>query len=934
MEAGKRSRLTQIPRLRPAAWAGVAVVVAVNAVVLLAYLFSRGGQTVDVRVEVRGTNVKAFVDGRPSMSADFPTLPPSGGIAVTLLATTSVPSLPTPRGLDSVRVTDLRDGRTLFEDDFEDPDKRQWTTASGELRVESGRIRVDDGQGELILTGVDWTDYAVDLKYSNVTGAGVHVRFEEDRDGVQYFLRPFRHGDQGMSSTVDGKLALNVRAPRPEPARTEMIRGMLAMLLRPYPALLALGMAACAAVFSLQFVPVPSPPQRLRRLWAAADITPLHLALALLTVIVGHSFSTALVLMYSYNSHIPHVPDEVSYLFQARVFASGHLAAPAPPVPDSFDFFNPNLVDIVDGAWASVYPFGHSLALALGIRVGAVWLVPPLIGAACVVVTFALARTLYNIRTALLAALLLGTSPFFLMTASNFMAHNTAAFYMLAAMLCFAIARRRPVLLPLLAGIFFGLLVNTRPLTGLALTPALTLALIPWVLRARTDAAARRSIAALAVGGLVMAGALLLYNHATLGDAFAVSDTQSNPETVGFSGKHSVASGIANEQTQLGLLLLVFQGWPSYFGLIFVLAPFLLGSRRGADWLLLLGCVCIMGSYTLYYADGITHGPRYWYETLPILVVLTARGADRLATVAAEGMLTLRQRIFPAHAAAKPALAVAVGIVYAAAALPALVGGFRWLRTNDVPWKVDAMPSNANQLRRFNKVDETLLRGAQGADLHNALLLTTGETCYDWPCYASLFWLNAPRLDGDVVYARDLPSRNLALFAAFPDRKVYVIEGPAGIVAAYGDSTDAPHSREALAAAPYARDISEAEIVKPPASAGADKRDAQRVADLAEIAGRLRDYGAEFGAYPESPPHPLCNRDGDAGCVLQAGDDPALPRDPLNAESYLYESDGRTFTLFARTELAPPPSQCPPVLPPYFAAQPDRVYCVTGKGTD
>lgn len=959
MEGGKRLSLTRIPRLRPAAWATVAVVVAVNVVILLAYLLSRGGQTIDVRIEVRGTTVTAFVDGRQSMSTDVPTLPPSGGIAIGIGIgeTASVPSLPTPRGLDSVRVTDLQDGRTLFEDDFEDFDKSRWTGTSGDLRLDDGHIRADAGPGELILTGAGWTDYAVDVRYSNITSAEMRVRFQEDRDGVQYFVRPFRNRQQGMSATVDGKSVLNLRLLPLERARAGVIRSLLAMLLRPYPALLALAIAACAAIFALQFVPIPSPPQRLRRLWAFAADAGIDPALLLLTAIAGNAFGTALILMYFYNSHIPHVPDEVSYLFQARVFASGHLAAPAPPVAESFNFFNPNLVDVVDGAWASIYPFGHSLVLALGIRVGAVWLVPPLVGAACVLVTFALARTLYNTRTALLAAMLLAASPFFLMTASNFMSHNTAALYMLAAMLCMAIAPRRPVLFPLLAGIFFGLLVNTRPFTGVALVPALTLAVIPWVLRARTDAAARRSIAALAVGGLVLAAALLLYNHATLGDALALPQAQSNVDTIGFAGAHSVSGGIANDETQLALLLLVFQGWPSYFGLIFVVAPFLLGSRRGADWLLLLGCACIMGAYTLYYADGIMHGPRYWYETLPILVLLTARGADRLAAVAAESMLALRRRVFPAHAAAKPALAVAVAIVYAAVALPALYGSYRWLRTDDAPWQVRWTPANASQLRGFNKVDDTLLRRAQDADLHNALLLTTGEACYDWPCYASLFWLNAPRLDGDVVYARDLPGRNAELFAAFPDRMVYTIEGPSGFVAPYGGRTDVPQDQETLAAAPPARDISAEEIIGAPtaevtasptaeviASPTAEviaspmafvpaARDLQRAADLAEIAGMLRDYRRKLQSYPASSLDLLCYSDRDAGCVLEERG-AVLPLDPLTAESYLYESDGQTFTLIAVTELAPPPSECPLALPRFLARQRDRIYCVTGDQAD
>ena len=93
-------------------------------------------------------------------------------------------------------------------------------------------------------------------------------------------------------------------------------------------------------------------------------------------------------LQLHYYAALPHVPDEVAYLFQAKLLAAGHVMVPKPPVTWAFDFYELPFMYERDGLWASFYPFGHPLVLALGERVGLVWLVPSLVGAACVALTY------------------------------------------------------------------------------------------------------------------------------------------------------------------------------------------------------------------------------------------------------------------------------------------------------------------------------------------------------------------------------------------------------------------------------------------------------------------------------------------------------------------------------------------------------------------
>ena len=106
-----------------------------------------------------------------------------------------------------------------------------------------------------------------------------------------------------------------------------------------------------------------------------------------------------------------------------------------------------------------------------------------------------------------MAAVLLATSPFFLMQSSSFMSHNTAALYILVS-LVFILKRERPLLYGLIAGVCFGLAFNTRPLSAVALAPSYGLLLLSYLVREETRRDGIRHIVAFVVGALLM-GCLL-----------------------------------------------------------------------------------------------------------------------------------------------------------------------------------------------------------------------------------------------------------------------------------------------------------------------------------------------------------------------------------------------------------------------------------------
>jgi hypothetical protein len=776
------------------------------------------------------------------------------------------------------------------------------------------------------IDGADWRNYAVDVTYRNLTTGVIRVRSTAGGSGVEFALRPFRHLDSRLSLFRDGKGLDSRGGPTVEASKTETVRSMVAIVLRPYPVMLLLLVAGFCVVAVLQFVPF-----RWRagdRLRGQAGLLQSVLWLAV-AGLAAAAFALLLFYNYSYGSHMPHVPDEVSYLFQAKVLAAGHLSAPPPPVNESFQLGSPPLIVVTDGRWASLYPFGHPLMLAIGVRIGAVWLIPPLIGAASIVLVFAIGRRLYNARTGMLAAVLFAASPFFLMTASNFMSHNTATFYLLASILCLAYADKRPVLFPLLAGVFFGLVFNTRQLSAAALIVPFGFLLLTLPLSRGRRAIGAKQIAAFAAGAALMLLAYLAYRYGTTGHPLSSQGIQTGENAIGFGGAHSVSAGIENERTQLTYLVMMLSNWPVLIGFMFVLLPFVLGTRNKWDWFFLISIGFLWGIYTLYFTNGFMHGPRYWYETTPLLLLLTARGADRAALALADAAMRARSIISSVR---PPPDWAGVAVVYIFVLLLAWTGWRSWAYASSAQWRTDFAPSRAEELRGFNGVSDRLVSQAESLHLKNALVIV-GE-CPSWQCYGNVDWLNSPWLDGDVLYARDLPNRNAELLQTFPDRDVYYARyfGSALLVPYTGVSIpagaspvpDAPVRKAGTFPTPTVA------VPTPVSPADAAGRDEQRKLGLAKIAGALQRYRDQHGTYPVAPNvQSFCNYPADAGCALKDLLDP-LPADPDPNAGYWYLSDdGTQFTLFARLEDDAPPSACPSPVPEHLSKV-DHLYCVSG----
>jgi hypothetical protein len=470
---------------------------------------------------------------------------------------------------------------------------------------------------------------------------------------------------------------------------------------------------------------------------------------------------------------LPHVHDASAYYFGAKIIASGRLYAPAPAAPR---LFPGPFMAVTDGRWFPQYPPVTSVCLALGMLLGVPWLVEPVMGTLALLAIGLVAARLYDRRVATLAVILGALSPFYSYLAASYLSHAVALCFLswgLWALVRFAQGGRDRYL-PI-AGVLFGLATLTRDLVALLFTILVVLAVIALHRRdLRHDWPRWLVPGAQFIGVLCVFGALrLMFNLALTGDALVSPRTLFSPGDhwgfgphVGFYGGHTVAAGFVTLDELLTILAIDLYGWPIMLTLAVPLLPFLLRRARLADWLLLGMVAVIAGSFIGYFYHGIYLGPRYLYETLPFVLMLTARGVVELERAGGRAAHSLNAQVAawrrwpPAeHRATTAGLGVWL-------ALAALVGCNLLYYTP----RQTALYHDFNGLPVGFRLD---LPALQRPPVHHAIVVTS-----DYPLYGyALFPLNDPLLRGDVLYAFASTTADYAqLRAAYPGRPLYRLD--------------------------------------------------------------------------------------------------------------------------------------------------------------
>jgi uncharacterized membrane protein len=457
--------------------------------------------------------------------------------------------------------------------------------------------------------------------------------------------------------------------------------------------------------------------------------------------------------------HIPRIHDNVAQLFQARLFAQGKLFAPSPPFPQFFDM----MLMVNDGRWYSQYPPGHPLMLMLGVLIGMPWIVNPLLGALTVGVIYLLGKELYDERTARLGALLACLSPFLILMSSQFMNHTSSLFF--ATLFTYGYVRsvKRPMpagkrfflaasSLPLLTGLALGMVVLVRPYTAL-------LVALPFALDAayRVGQAKFRNLGPFVLmtfGAGIMVGLLMLYNQTTTGNPLELGYvTRYGPgHGLGFGSSgwgqvYTVAKALAATSLDLNAVNRCLFEFPIP-GLFFVAFLFATARARRSDFLLLGVFGSLVVGHFFYWWHDLLFGPRWEYEAIPALLLLTARGLRVLPEFAQE---------------------------LAGDRAPARRNAARLLAFGCLSLLAVAVPNLIRRIPETFGIRTEMLRAVQRTVVKPALVVT--------PRIGDVFLENRVPPGGDIVYAADLGELDPMLAAsslaasslarAFPGRNFY-----------------------------------------------------------------------------------------------------------------------------------------------------------------
>jgi 4-amino-4-deoxy-L-arabinose transferase-like glycosyltransferase len=327
-----------------------------------------------------------------------------------------------------------------------------------------------------------------------------------------------------------------------------------------------------------------------------------------------------------------HIEDEMAFVWQAQVLARGNLTLPSPEHPKSY--MVPFVIDH-NGQRFGKYPLGWPVLMSFGIRLGLRYLVNPLLAGVAVWLTYLLGKRVWNETVGILAALLTLISPFFLMNMGSLLSHPFSLVLSLAFTL-FWIDNFWPPSRPrwhktLTLGLVLGTLAITRPFTAVGIS--IPFAIHSIVLLIRGDSAFRKHVLVTGAITAVVASLQFAWQAAASGDPLTNLYTLWwEYDQVGFgegfgrsSNGHTLRlASIIWTKSLIALSSDLF-GW-GRFSWIFL--PFGLWAirRNGRAWLVVSVFITLVLVHGAYWISMNLYGPRYYFEGLYSLTLLTAGG--------------------------------------------------------------------------------------------------------------------------------------------------------------------------------------------------------------------------------------------------------------------------------------------------------------------
>ena len=460
---------------------------------------------------------------------------------------------------------------------------------------------------------------------------------------------------------------------------------------------------------------------------------------------------------------VPHIPDDISYLFQAKYLASGHWYLPAPPDAASFEV---GQVAVDAGKWFGYGFPGWPAILSLGVIAHMPWLVNPLLSGVIVLLLHAVLTRSHNRGTAHAAVALLAVSPWFLFMSASFMTHTVTIVWTLLAIL--AVQKERESsrgYWAALAGLALGALFLTRPLEGLLVGAVVGM----WVVGVAGKRFSVRGFIGFVVAGIALASLIFPYSRMLTGSPFIPPQQKwtdlawyPGADRLGFGPNignvgwghldplpgHGPLDVLINANRNFYMAGVELFGW--VFGsLAFV---YLAAASRGIkrqDFVFAGIALAIIAGHSLYwFSGGPDIGARYWYQAAVPFVVLTIAGLN-----------TIDERLRRAHVPATNGLRLFV-VLACLVAFP-----------NTITWRA------FGKYHRYRGMSADVRALAQQHSFGTSLVFVRAPDRVD---YTSAFILNPPTLsDTGPIYVLELNAQQREkMMRAFPSRPVWVIGYP------------------------------------------------------------------------------------------------------------------------------------------------------------